>query len=161
MRNCCNKRSTGAARPTDGGCAKLYQSALPSSMQPVNDDTGSHIGTISKWKWLKIWRNAVSCVRLSAALAVAPANAAKFLRLGKLRKQYKPPHNPLGGRCASNTSSSCRTKSSRCAPAALVFVFCPATSYCWRRQYIRFVADRAKHFGFERVQIIAPKSIIA
>ncbi len=45
---------------------------------------------------------------------------------------------------------------------SVCFGFLPdkATSYCWWRQYMR-CSGQSEHFGFERVRIIAPKSIIA
>src|SRR5690606_35329689 len=106
-RNCCNKRSTGAASPTDGGCAKLYQRPVPSSMHAVNEDTGSHIGTISRWKWLKVWRNAVNCRRLSALICRSASQARSPASSANCGKQNNPPQSPLGGRWARKTFSSC------------------------------------------------------
>ena len=59
--------------------------------------TVSHIGTISRWKWLKVWRKAVNCVRLSAFIWRCASHSRSSASSANCGKQNNPPHRPTDG----------------------------------------------------------------
>src|SRR5690606_22116929 len=89
---------TGAASPSRGGVARLYQSQSASATASTVDSTLISQGSMVSWKWLKVWVRSGSSRCSRRVSAWRSARGARALRSSSSGRLQSPPQSPVGGR---------------------------------------------------------------
>src|SRR5690606_33207083 len=88
---------TGAASPRGGGVARLYQSQSPSATPGAAGSSRPSQGSMTSWKWLKVWVRAGSSRRSPRCGRCLAASGARALRSSSSGRLQSPPQSPLEG----------------------------------------------------------------